>query len=65
MVPGGVICILWQKMEKVIVHNIADDEKNGMINSEDFRKWASKSDAKVVIVYNIQLLGLRFGMKRL
>lgn len=55
---------LRQKMEKAIVHNIADDdEKNGMINSEDFRKWASESDAKVVIVYNIQLLGLRFGDK--
>ena len=48
--------------EKVIFHNIADDdEKNGMISSKDFRKWASEMDAKVVIVYNIQLLGLRFG----
>ena len=48
--------------EKVIVHNIADDdEKNGMISSKDFRRWASESDAKVVIVYNMQLLGLRFG----
>jgi len=48
--------------EKVIVHNIADDdEKNGMISSKDFRGWASESDAKVVIIYNMQLLGLRFG----
>lgn len=48
--------------EKVIFHNIADDdEKNGMISSKDFRKWASEMDAKVVIVYNIQVLGLRFG----
>lgn len=48
--------------EKVIVHNIADDdERSGMISSKDFREWASESDAKVVIVYNMQLLGLRFG----
>jgi len=48
--------------EKVIVHNIAnDDEKNGMVSSQDFRRWACESDAKVVIVYNMQLLGLRFG----
>lgn len=48
--------------EKVIVHNIADDdEKNGMISSKDFRRWASEADAGVVIVYNMQLLGMRFG----
>lgn len=50
--------------EKVIVHNIADDdEERGMISSQDFRRWASESDAKVVIVYNLQLLGMRFGDK--
>lgn len=32
-----------------------------MVDSRDFRKWASKTDAKVVIVYNLQLLGMRFG----
>lgn len=48
--------------EKIIVHNIAeDDENNGMVTSKDFRKWASQSDARVVVVYNVQLLGLRFG----
>lgn len=48
--------------EKVIVHDIAeDDEEKGMVSSKDFRRWASETDAKVVIVYNLQLLGLRFG----
>lgn len=48
--------------EKIIVHNIAeDDENNGMVTSKDFRKWALQSDARVVVVYNVQLLGLRFG----
>lgn len=48
--------------EKVIVHDIAeDDEEKGMVSSRDFRRWASETDAKVVIVYNLQLLGLRFG----
>ncbi len=48
--------------EKVIAHNIADDnEETGMVNSQDFRRWASQSDAKVIIVYNIQILGIRFG----
>ncbi|MDE7416561.1 MAG: tetratricopeptide repeat protein [Lachnospiraceae bacterium] len=50
--------------EKVIVHNIADDdEEKGMVSSQDFKRWASESDAKVVIVYNLQLLGMRFGDK--
>ena len=50
--------------EKVIVHNIADDdEEKGMVSSQDFKRWASESDAKVVIVYNVQLLGMRFGDK--
>ena len=50
--------------EKVIVHNIADDdEKKGMVSSQDFKRWASESDARVVIVYNLQLLGMRFGDK--
>lgn len=48
--------------EKVIVHNIADDrEELGMVTSQDFRRWALESGARVVVVYNIQLLGLRFG----
>lgn len=48
--------------EKIIVHNIADDrEEMGMATSQDFRRWASESEARVVVVYNIQLLGLRFG----
>lgn len=48
--------------EKLIVHNIADDdEKRGMVTSRDFREWATQSDARVVVVYNVQLLGMRFG----
>ena len=48
--------------EKVIVHNIAEDDKEkGMVDIGDFRRWASESDADIVIVYNLQLLGLRFG----
>ncbi len=48
--------------ENIIVHDIAkDDEENGMVSSRDFRKWASETEAKVVIVYNLQLLGMRFG----
>lgn len=48
--------------EKIITHNIAeDDEITGMVSSKDFRRWASQSDANVVIVYNMQLLGIRFG----
>lgn len=50
--------------EKVIIHNIADDDKEkGMVSSQDFRRWASETDSKVVIVYNLQLLGMRFGDK--
>lgn len=50
--------------EKVIIHNIADDEEEkGMVSSQDFRRWASESDAKIVIIYNLQLLGMRFGDK--
>lgn len=50
--------------ENIIVRNIANDEKEkGMVNSQDFRRWASESDAKVIIIYNMQLLGLRFGDK--
>lgn len=50
--------------EKLIVHNIADDdEKKGMVTSKDFREWANQSDARVVVVYNVQLLGMRFGDK--
>lgn len=48
--------------EKVITHNIAEDDENmGMVSAHEFRQWASQSDANVVIVYNIQLLGIRFG----
>lgn len=48
--------------KKVITHNIADDgEETGMVSAQDFRRWASQSDANVVIVYNIQLLGIRSG----
>ena len=48
--------------EPNIMHNIANDsEEKGMINSQDFRRWASESNAKVIIVYNMQLLGLSFG----
>lgn len=48
--------------KKVITHNIADDgEETGMVSAQDFRRWASQSSANVVIVYNIQLLGIRFG----
>ena len=33
--------------EKVIVHNIAgDDEEKGMVSSQDFKRWASESDAE-------------------
>lgn len=35
--------------EKVIVHNIAeDDEEKGMVSSRDFRRWASETDAKAI-----------------
>ena len=48
--------------EKVITRNIAEeDEVVGMVSAQDFRRWASQSEANVVIVYNIQLLGIRFG----
>lgn len=48
--------------EKVITRNIAEeDEAVGMVSAQDFRRWASQSEANVVIVYNIQLLGIRFG----
>ncbi len=48
--------------KNVIAHNVAeDDAKKGMITSKDFRRWAAETDAHVVIVYNIQLLGMRFG----
>lgn len=48
------------KNRKVILHNIAeDDEEAGMPVISDFRRWAGESE--VVIVYNLQLLGLRFG----
>lgn len=48
--------------KKVITHNIADDGKEtGMVSAQDFRRWASQSSASVIIVYNIQLLGIRFG----
>ncbi len=56
--------VIQQKMgtENVILHNIADDcAEDGMITSKSFRRWASLSDAGVVIIYNLQLLGLRFG----
>lgn len=48
--------------ENVITHNIADDdEKNGMPDISDFRHWAASSTADIVIIYQLQLLGLRFG----
>lgn len=51
-----------QKSRKLIVHNIADDdEASGMPTFSDFKGWLSQSDADVVIVYNLQLLGIRFG----
>lgn len=50
------------KNRKVILHNIAeDDEEAGMPVISDFKRWAGESEAEVVIVYNLQLLGLRFG----
>ncbi len=51
-----------EKSRKLIVHNIADDEEAaGMPTISDFERWLSQSDADVVIVYNLQLLGIRFG----
>ena len=48
--------------KNIIVHNIADDDmEKGMVNAQDFRRWASETDAEVVLVYNLQLLGMRFG----
>ncbi len=50
------------KDKKVCLHNIADDEEEtGMPLITDFKRWASESGADVVIVYNLQLLGLRYG----
>lgn len=50
---------------EITVHNIAeDDEKAGMPLISDFRRWAGEGDAEIVIVYNIQLLGLRFGDRK-
>ncbi len=50
------------KHKNVSLHNIAeDDEKAGMPLIADFKKWAAAPGADVVIVYNLQLLGLRFG----
>ena len=53
------------KGREITVHNIAeDDEKAGMPLISDFRRWAGERDAEIVIVYNIQLLGLRFGDRK-
>lgn len=50
------------KSKKVSTHDIADDEEEaGMPLISDFKRWAAESEADVVIVYNLQLLGLRFG----
>jgi len=50
------------KSKKVSIHNIAeDDEEAGMPLISDFKRWAAESESDVVIIYNIQLLGLRFG----
>lgn len=61
---AGWVSLIRKKLgeERVIVHNIAEDDKEkGMVNIGDFRRWASESNADIVIVYNLQLLGLRFG----
>ena len=48
--------------EHVILHNIADDTKErDMVGAGDFRMWASQSEAGVVVIYNLQVLGLRYG----
>lgn len=48
--------------KKVKAHNIADDdERAGMPLISDFKRWTAESEADVVIVYNLQLLGLRYG----
>lgn len=53
------------KSRKVIFHNIAeDDEEAGMPVISDFKRWAGESEAGVVVVYNLQLLGLRFGDRK-
>ena len=53
------------KCKKVIAHNIAeDDEKAGMPLISDFKRWAAQEEADVIIVYNLQLLGLRFGDRK-
>lgn len=51
-----------QKGRKLTAHNIADDdEAAGMPAISDFRRWLGQSDAEIVVVYNLQLLGIRFG----
>ncbi|MCM1412489.1 MAG: tetratricopeptide repeat protein [Lachnospiraceae bacterium] len=59
--------LIQKKLEnrEVILHNIAeDDEEAGMPMIADFKRWAWESDAEIVIVYNLQLLGLRFGDRK-
>ncbi len=51
--------------QNVILHNIGDDDENtGLPDISDFKQWAGTSDAQIVIVYHLQLLGLRFGDKK-
>lgn len=64
---SGWVALIQRELtgKKVSVHNIAeDDEKAGMPLISDFKSWASESGADVVIVYNLQLLGLRFGDRK-
>ena len=49
-----------QDGRKLIVHNIADDDA-GMPAISDFRNWSIQADADIVVVYNLQMLGIRFG----
>jgi len=50
-----------QDGRKLIVHNIADDDDAGMPVISDFRNWSIQADADIVVVYNLQMLGIRFG----
>lgn len=50
-----------QDGRKLIVHNIADDDDAGMPAISDFRNWSIQADADIVVIYNLQMLGIRFG----
>lgn len=51
-----------RKGRTLLTHNIADDDESaGIPTIVDFRRWLGQSDAEIVVVYNLQLLGIRFG----